>query len=191
VTFHVDFPRPTTFAVAVGDVSGYGGASLEIRLDGEVVLEREFADPDDEDNTTLTQHAGIHEVAVPAGKHTIVVENKGRDWLVVRRYQFAAASPTPRVTVLSLRGKRTVLVWAWNESHAWHRAVFGTPLLRLRDVVVTLPGLEPGRYRVRPFGPWSGEWGKEGQVTIAADGQARLPAGDLERDVAFRLESAR
>ena len=44
VTFRVDFPRPTRFAVLVDGVSGHGGAAMEIRLDGQVALQKDFPD---------------------------------------------------------------------------------------------------------------------------------------------------
>jgi hypothetical protein len=188
VTFRVEFPRPTTFAVVVDGVSGHGGAAIEIRLDGEITLEKEFADNWPDDTKRMAQYDGAYEIRVPAGRHTITVENKGNDWFFVRTYEFGAGRPTPPVRVLSLRGKRTILVWVWNDTHAWYRPVFHTPLVRLREVVVTLAGIRPARYRVRPFDTWSGKWGQQQVVTVGADGKARLPIGDLRRDAALRLE---
>src|ERR1043166_630347 len=43
-TFDVDYARPGQFVVQVGGVSGYGGAALEIALDGRRMLTRDFPD---------------------------------------------------------------------------------------------------------------------------------------------------
>jgi len=115
------------------------------------------------------------------------VDNTGKDWIRVGRYELDAACPTPPVRVLSLRGKRTILVWAWNETHAWYQPVYGTAKLALRDVAVTLGGLAPGRYQVRRFDPWSGQWGVDAAATVGPDGTATLRLGDLAADTALRL----
>ncbi|RYG35349.1 hypothetical protein EON81_12970, partial [bacterium] len=74
--------RPTTLQLLVGDVSGWGGANLKVRLDGEEILTKEFADPDDREKTdTLTGYAGILPVEIPAGHHTVEVDNTGHDWV--------------------------------------------------------------------------------------------------------------
>ncbi|MFP4055685.1 MAG: hypothetical protein ACLF0G_02315 [Candidatus Brocadiia bacterium] len=189
VTFDVRFPRPTAFGVVVDGVSGHGGAALEIRVDGKALLRREFADRWPQKREKMTRYDGTYEVPLPAGSHRVTVENGGNDWLVVRSYRFAAGRPSPPVRVFALRGRRTVLVWVWNSSHVWHRPVYETPLIRLGDVRVGLAGLVPGRYRVRPFDPWSGQWGEERLVGVGDDGRATLVVGRLESDHAFRLEA--
>ena len=58
VTFETDLPRPTTLVIAIGDVSGYGGAALRVARDGETVVTKAFTDPDgDRDTATLKQFA--------------------------------------------------------------------------------------------------------------------------------------
>ena len=187
VTFRVDLPTAGQFAVAVDGVSGHGGATLELSVDGKLASQEAFPDPPDDD-TTITKHNGPHAIAVPAGQHTLTVENKGTDWVRVRSYAFSTARTRPPVRVLTLRGRRTVLAWVWNESHAWYAPVVHTPRLVLGGVAATLDGLAPGACRVRPFDPWTGKWGQATDATVGAAGTLRLSVGELKRDRAFRIE---
>jgi len=189
VTFHVDLPVAGGFAVAIEGVSGHGGAALAMKVDGKLVRSETFADVPD-DTKTMTKYNRAWRVPVPAGKHAVTVENTGKDWIRVGRYELDAARPTPPVRALSLRGRRTTLVWVWNETHAWYQPVLGTAALTLRDVTVTLDGVAPGRYRVRAFDPWLGRWAGDRVVTAVADGRLALSVGELPADRAFRLERA-
>ena len=147
-----------------------------------------FPDAWPDDTTLMTRYDGPYEVPLPAGKHAVTIENTGNDWLFVRSYRFGAGRPDPPVRVMTLRGRATTLVWVWNETHAWYRPVLHTPHVRLADVAVTLDGLPPGRHRLRPFDPWTGQWRQATPLDVAADGKARLPVGSLTNDFAFRLE---
>jgi len=189
VTFHVELPTAGGFAVTIDGVSGHGGATLELKVDGTLVRREDFVDDPDE-TRMIEKHNGAWRVPLPAGKHTVTVENTGRDWIRVTRYQLDAGRPDPPVRVYSLRGERTVLVWVWNESHAWYQPVYDTTKVVLRDVAVSLAGLRPGRYRVRAFDPWAGKWGAERMALVAKDGKTRLAVGELSSDVAYRIERA-
>ena len=189
VTVEVELPVAGGLAVVVEGASGHGGGALAMKVDGKLVRTEDFAD-DPDDTKTMTKYNAAWRVPVPAGKHAVTVENTGADWIRVRRYQLDAARPDPPVRVLALRGKRTALVWVWNETHAWYQPVYDTLKLTLRDAAVTLGGLAPGRYRVRPFDTWAGEWGAEQAVTVDADGKATVHVGALAADAAFRLTRA-
>lgn len=188
VTLHTAFPHATAFRLVVAGVSGHGGAALDIRIDGRTALTKQFPDTWPDDTTLMTRYDGPYEVPLPAGKHAVTIENAGNDWLFVRSYRFGAGRPDPPVRVMALRGRATTLVWVWNETHAWYRPVLHTPHVRLADVAVTLDGLQPGRHRLRPFDPWTGQWGSATTLNVPADGRARLPIGPLSSDFAFRLE---
>lgn len=187
VTFQLDLPVAGGLAVVVEGVSGHGGAALTMRLDGKLVRTEDFAD-DPDSTKTMTKYNGAWRVPIPAGEHAVTVENTGRDWIRVRRYQLDAARLDPPIRVLALRGRRTTLVWVWNETHTWYQPVYETVKLRLSEVAITLDGLAPGRYRVRPFDPWPGRWDAPSTLMVGADGKARLGVGDLAADKALRLE---
>ena len=85
VAFAVDYADPGTFAVRVAKTSGYGGSSLILSLDGKEAKRWPFPG---ETETELTQYQGYYAIPVPAGKHTIKVDNDGNDWLQVEAYRF-------------------------------------------------------------------------------------------------------
>lgn len=97
VIFATNLPRKTRFDVLVGDVSGYGGGKLVVRLNGDAVMTRDFADPDGvTKNDTLTGFAGVYSLEIPAGKHRIEVENTGKDWFIANfRFRGAVVQKAP------------------------------------------------------------------------------------------------
>ena len=84
-TFVCRYPDPGGFGVKIGRTSGYGGSRLIIKVDGEEALRRDFPG---ETETALTQYQGYYSVEVPAGEHTITVDNDGNDWITVEAYCF-------------------------------------------------------------------------------------------------------
>jgi hypothetical protein len=126
-TFEVDYARAGKFVARVDGVSGYGGAGLEIWLDGRRLLDRDFADPDGNEKTeTITRYAGEYGIDVPAGRHTVRVVNPGTDWMEVSyrlpRYQVATDPP---LRVLGLRGTDLTLLWVQNLDNTWFRRAGG------------------------------------------------------------------
>ena len=85
VTFAVAYADPGTFAVRVATTSGYGGSSLIVSLDGQEAQRWSFPG---ETQTELTQFQGYYAISVPAGQHTIKVDNDGADWIQVEAYRF-------------------------------------------------------------------------------------------------------
>lgn len=121
LSFAVDYAEPGTFAVCVGKTSGYGGSTLLLRLDGQEALRQPFPG---ETETELTQYQGYYPIAVPAGRHTLTVDNDGADWLQVEAYRFGNYG-RGRVTVD--RGDQSVSV-----------AVLGADGKPLPDVTATV-----------------------------------------------------
>jgi len=190
VTFEVEYERKGEFAVQVAQVSGYGGAGLVILVDGNKELEKDFPS-DAKGKGGDARYNGRYPAPVPAGKHVITVENPGHDWLVVGRYEFSGVAAAAPVRALGLRGTRTALVWLWNETHTWDRSLFNAPVVKLTQVRATLTGLSAGRWRARPFDPWSGKWGASEEVEVGADGRLTLSVAELSSDTAWRLEKVK
>jgi hypothetical protein len=190
VTFAATFVRPGGFAVDVQEVSKYGGATLEIRLDGRAALRKEFPYGEDPKQPTRP-YAGRYGVDVPAGRHTIQVVCTGNDWINVRAYEFAGVPAPPPIRLMGLRGRRTVLVWLWNKTHVWAHQLVGPKPTRLVGARVELEDIPPGTWRVRPYDTWAGTWGDASEVTVKPDTPLRLTLDTLPRDFAWRLEKIR
>jgi len=189
-TFRVDYPVPGRFEVFVNGVSGWGGAALRILVDGEPVLEKEFADPDGgAGHETRMEYNGAYGVAIPAGKHTITLENPGKDWFTLREITLRSYDDAPvGVRALALRGRETALVWLRTDRFVWYASLLGMPREPARDVVLTLPGFTPGVWRVRAFNLPGGEARMSSRVTVRdGDGQLRIVLGDVARAAVLRL----
>jgi len=187
LTLHTNFPRPTTFSVGVRGVSGHGGAALRIALDGKTLLHKQLPDTDPAATQTITAYNAPYTIPLPAGPHTIAVENTGNDWLIVGSYRFNSGRPTPPLRAYALRGKRTVLIWLWNETHPWHLPIYHGTHVIPRNVRLEVRDLPPGRWRIQRYDTWAGRWTHSLEATIARDRPLTLQAGDLATDTAWRL----
>ncbi|MEW6355319.1 MAG: cellulase family glycosylhydrolase [Planctomycetota bacterium] len=185
-TFRVNFPEAGTFNVYVGGVSGHGGATLKIVLDGEVKLDKPFTDASKEDTQMMTEYNGCYSVDVPPGEHTITLENTGTDWFrmpLITLTNYGEARP--EVEVLGLRGKQSCLLWVRNATYVWYAPLVDLKPVAARDVVLRMSGLDHGKYEARLFDPQTGKWLKT--LNIEYNGGIAIPLGTIVKDMAVRL----
>jgi len=192
VTFEMDVATTTTFSVDIGAVSGYGGAQIQVAIDGVLVIDEALADrPDPEDKTLLVdEHCGPRTVPLTPGPHTIRVENVGEDWFEATRYAIprSLTPATPPVRIYGLMGKTQGLVWIQNRFHTWFRATGAdyAPYL-VQGAVLTLSEVPSGSWRIER---WDTHAGRVIQTTTRAvenDGRLVLRLPDMEWDAAYRL----
>ena len=105
---HVDYRKAGAFGVQLDSHSGWGGANMLIYLDGKLMLRRDFVDKTER---TMYRSSGLYKIDVPGGKHTIIVDNDGADWLRVASYAFInygaeRLSPPPSPTDYAGRYQR-------------------------------------------------------------------------------------
>jgi hypothetical protein len=189
VTFETDLPRPTTLVIAVGDVSGYGGAALRVVRDGQNALTRYFPDPNgDHDTATLKQFAEEIRVDIPAGRHRTTVENPGQDWFVAEfRLVGALTSATPPLLARASVGKKTAIVWLRNEDLTWKAVASKREIPSVPPTILRLGGLAPGRWRVERWDTWAGRITNTVWVTVTRSGQVSIPLPQAAGDMALKL----
>ncbi len=130
--FAVNFPKAGTFTVAVRQ-SSKAGAHLVITVDGAKVGERDFPAASADQNLSGPGLA----VPIPAGKHTIRLENTGADWLVLQKLTLSSYGPGLRVLA---KGSAThAVLWAYRPAPSGEK-IAGT---------ITLPAFTPGKYHVQ------------------------------------------
>jgi len=186
-TFLFDRHEPTHFEIVVGDVSGWGGARLEVSLDGKPISTLDFKDPDDQRNTDpLKQYAGAYPFEIPAGRHELKVENTGNDWLTIGyRIKNLLPSKRPPLETYAVTGRSQAIVWVrlsesnWTDMVVHHRYPKPCPPVRL-----TIPGLPPGKWRAEVWDTWEGV--VLSRADVSTQGQITLPK--IVRDVAVRLQ---
>ncbi len=188
ITFSLDYPGPGTFSVRIGTVSGYGGAALRLCVDGVPRLEKSFPDTDP-GHQGLDEFAGQYTVPVPAGRHTVTLENTGRDWFRIVAISLGRyGRRAPGVRVLGLYGAATALVWIENRDYAWFAPLLELPLQPTPPLELRLTRLPPGAWRAARFDPQSGTW-KRPDIPLRSGPkrELRIPLGPLRKDIAIRL----
>jgi hypothetical protein len=187
-TFRATWPTDGTFAVEVERVSQFGGAHLQIKLDGKLVLDKDMPDQvrDAAGKITaydVTAYNGLYQFDVPAGPHEIIVENIGNDWIYATYRLDGFRSPLLQLRVLALQTRRGVWLWAQNNEHIWPRLRQKLPVHPTPAVNATFAGLDNGRYTVRRVDPHTGAVG-EGQPVTVRGGRLTLPLPPLTWDMA-------
>jgi hypothetical protein len=168
--FKVTYPADGTFAVSLRQVAR-AGARLVISVDGAAAASRDFPAGPGDAATSETLEA-----KVPAGPHTIKVENTGADWAVIRRFTLA-----PYVSALAAQGRASAdfaILWIYNRAASDGRSAPGV------KGTVTVPGLAPGRYSAAWWDTEKGEVLSREPATVAADRVLRLKTPAVARDVA-------
>ena len=184
-TFLVDYPADGAFEVIVDGVSGWGGANLRLRLDGETKLAADFPDLAPDDHETMRQYDGAYRIAVPAGPHRITVENEGADWAYVS-YRFVGYLTAPNLRVVGLANPDSALLWLQNKAHTWWNVLNGPPPQPVPPARVTLAGLRDGAYAIEWWDTYAGRPVSRARA-VARGGHLVIAAPAIARDVACRV----
>lgn len=102
----------------VDGVSAQGGAKLIVTLDGKPALSLDFPSTDPDDPRIMHKYDKGYALDVPAGAHTITVENTGTDWCYAT-YRLTNYLTVPNLRVLALSNAHSTLVWVQNRDHTW------------------------------------------------------------------------
>lgn len=191
ILFRLYLPRATKFEVEVDRVSGYGGATLRIELDGSRYLTRDFTDPDGlSDTHDLTKDAGIYAVTVPKGYHTLKVENVGMDWFSAD-YRFIGLLPPnnkPATEALAMIGNDVVLSWVRPADATWQRiALFDHAPDPVPPCIMRMNGLASGRWAVEQWDTDRGVMVREMSALVDIDGVMRVSLPALTRNIALKI----
>ncbi|MBN2132112.1 MAG: hypothetical protein JW741_21605 [Sedimentisphaerales bacterium] len=192
VTFHLELPEATSFIVDTGGVSGYGGAILQIQLDGREMLKVEMIDADNPNKGgTLTQFAGSYEILLPSGRHTVVVRSIGKDWLMVNAYRIPGLvlPEEPPLRVLGVAGATRALLWLQSPDYTWssaRRADFDPYVVT--NSRLTVRNLAPGRWIVEHWDAHAGQVTDAVTVETDAAGSLDVELPPITWDHALRLK---
>jgi hypothetical protein len=196
VRLETDLPWPTQFEVEVRAVSGWSGAALVFRLDGQEALKKDFPNTNAaDDHHDLMQYAGNYRVDIPAGKHVVELENTGPDWFYCRyRLRNGVECHEPALLGWAMAGKNTVVAWVRLEARSWRRVCAEKdPPSPCPPSRLTLPQIGQGsgkaeRWKAEIWDTWSGKILQELNVETDANGDVQIPLPEITRDVAVRLK---
>ena len=190
ITFTMDIRKPTQFDLIVGDVSGAGGASIQVKLDGEVVMGLDLADPNDlEDTDPITKYHGTYSVHIPSGHHVLVVADVGNDW-VKASYRFRDILPrkTPPLIGYCLAGDSVAIAWIRHADRTWDRienqkrSVDPCP-----PTTMVLQNLIAGAWHAELWDTWTGKVIKSMRVTVGSDGMGAVNLPEISADIALKM----
>ncbi len=182
LTFQVSFAQPGKFGVTLGQVSK-AGAHLKVTVDGKTV-ERDFATAD-KDHAPKAGEATL-QAEVPAGSHSIAVENTGRDWVSVREFSFSDYAPA--LEAKARINKDYAAVWLY------HRSQWDAPKdahLTPASGRILLTGLQSGKYRATWWDTREGRSIDASDINVTKDKESPTVATPpIERDVALYVTRA-
>ncbi len=193
-TFVVDYPSPGKFIVHVDTVSNSG--LLRIWIDDRQVLERDLPCGEGLGKKSVfrpqwklweTMYDEDVAVDVPAGRHRIRVENFGRDWVKVARYEMTGCCvlDKPNVLVCGMKSKEVAMLWIQNRDSSWfNHARDSVPAVAQFTLNVT--GLPDGDYRLEWWETWKGTVERAEPAEVRG-GRLTVMVPELETDLAVKI----
>lgn len=167
--FGVHYPVRGRFEVYVGETSGWGGAGLVIKVDGQEKLRREF--PADV-KRGVHKYDGWYGIDVPAGQHTIELDNAGADWTRITRIRLRNYKSW-HVRQLKRGGVVEVVLMGANGRPVGDAAVCG----EVGGMDVRFRMVRPGVYRSPPLAPELGPGTYWLRIDARRDGQTLMRYG--------------
>jgi hypothetical protein len=191
ITFLLDQPRDTQLDIEIGEVSGEGGATLQITVDGRVVAQKTFPDPDGRVKVQpRMEYRGMMVSApIPGGKHTVVVASVGNDWVrTTYRFRDLLERKEPALVGFALVGDKTTLAWVRLADRSWRRvALFKRNVPPVEASLMGLTGLASGKWKAEIWDTWTGKIVSSQTVTVGVEGALRMPLPAVSRDYAIKL----
>ncbi len=172
--FKVNFLQNGQFRVKTASETGQA-PKIAIWLDGAKVLEQAAA---------VNQTYSIN---VPAGQHTIKVDNTGTDWILISGYVFTNLGSAVDAYVLKSSDKKHLAGWVLNNRYN-HDYLKNTGLPPAASgAVLTVPDVENGAFSFRFYSCLTGALIST-EAATAVGGSLVLDLPDLLWDAAFVAE---
>jgi len=171
--FIVNYPAAGTFTVKTNNETGTEPV-MTIYLDGAVMHQGEAA--------TNTSYS----IAVPAGQHTIKVDNTGTDWISIDSYIFSGLGSKIDAYVLNSSTADASAGWVLNSQYNHNYiATEGIPPV-VNNAMLHLEQLADATYQIQWFDCITGLVTSTQQV-IVSGGHADISIPTLQWDAAFLL----
>ncbi len=171
-TFNVNYPAAAKFKIETSDAAN--APVIDIYLDGKLVLSQAAAK-----NSTYS-------IDVPAGQHSIKVDNSGADWIGIANYTFTGMGSPLSSYVLKAANNSKAAGWILNNQYNWkylqdHQGV--TPAA-VSGAKIAVPGMQNGTYRVQLYNCSTGAVVKSLSIKVL-NGLLIITLPSIEWDLAF------
>lgn len=145
------------------------------------------------DDVLIVEEPGLindtYSIIVPAGEHTIMVDNLGTDWIKIESYTFEGMGSQVGAYALVSEDQQFVAGWALNNSYN-HQFIEanGEPDPVLSSTVI-IEGFQNGEYPVFWYDPITGTLIGE-DVAIAGNGTLTIPLPYFLWDVVYLVDNS-
>lgn len=132
----------------------------------------------------------VYGINIPAGKHTITVDNQGEDWISVNYYRltnYYAREKTPPLRVFGLQNNTEAMLWLQNSYHTWYRMYMKIPLQTIQPVFIEVRGLQDGKYQVEWWDTYQ-PGSVERAEASSTNSVLQLKAPEITRDIACKIK---
>jgi hypothetical protein len=195
VTFIADYKYDSYFTVLVGNVSK-GGSKMSISIDGRTVLDKEFTidEPNPEGKYNTSKYNGKYTVDIPKGKHKIIVDNQGNDWVNLS-YQTTVFSEKPPLKAYAMMDKNVkgpgpvAFAIVCNKDYVYFNCVSSekpSPIEAIKDITIELDGFLDGGYSAVWTDTITGKVLKEAKLS-SRNGKLAIPVPAVDKIVACKV----
>ncbi|MEW5758270.1 MAG: hypothetical protein AB1755_02195 [Candidatus Omnitrophota bacterium] len=196
--FHLDYPQDGKFILYVYMVSQ--GANLVIYLDDKEVVNKVFtAGPGDGPwkRSLFRKNENIYqciydlpiEVKVPKGRHTIRLENTGKDWIMMKKIILENYSGGNFVNVFlsGLMIDKEIIIWVRNKEFNWKNDIKGVKPISIDNASFTILDIEDGSYSIEWWDTFEGEIFLRDNI-FADDGKLNILIPSFSKDCACKIK---
>lgn len=174
LVFEVDFPHPGRCLVHVESVSH---GTLEVQLDGHVVLEQESP--------------GLFGVDVPAGPHTITLDNTGSDlvrfdWILLTNYRDPRRYPD--LDIFGQTNDDLAVLWIHNRLNQWPFQAAGIEAPAVGPAMAEILVAGDARYQVEWWDTRTG-LATHTESIESRSGVLSIPIAPVTHDLACKIKS--
>jgi len=172
--FQVNYPVAGVFSVVTGSIAGQA-PEISIWLD------------DVEVSNQLATTGQTYSINVPAGAHTIRVDNTGTDWITISAYVFSGLGSALNVYALKSNDEKHLTGWVLHNRYN-HQQIknIGVPD-PVENGVLKADNWPNGTYRILWFNCLTGALESEGTV-VATNGALTIPVPTLLWDAVFYID---
>ena len=171
--FQVTYAQPGKFTVSTGTSTGTN-PRITLTLNGKTILDVA---------ATVNQS---YSVEIPAGAHSLRVDNTGTDWISIKSYTFSGIGSAVDAYVLASPDRDFLSAWVIN--HAYNHSnvkAKGLPT-PVKGATLNIEQVRNGSYMASWYHCITGALVKSEPITVL-QGQLQLPIPDLDWDLALVL----
>lgn len=174
-TFEVTFPEAGELTVRTSSESGTD-PKISIYLDGELVLNEDAGT-----NETFT-------IQIPAGQHSVKVDNLGTDWITVSSYTFTGIGTKVDTYTVIGEDKDAAAGWILNQEYNHINVLANGQPSSIVGSEVVIEDFAEGEYFVKWYDCLTGALVASEPVTTE-NGELKMPVPEFIWDLSFRVDN--